>query len=153
MDQDEFELIVSEDCKSEAHPQDADWLREEENLKRWMECLLVMKDDIQTQMTSRKATFLEVIQNMSPQGRIARTRKYNSWRERSGRVMQGVEARIRECQRLMEKSGVLAKGEASSSRIGLSDAQIEAILKTADWSKVNTKNKERIVRIYLDSVE
>lgn len=109
MTQEELIEIIKEDAKGKARPVDSVWLRKPENVLRWRDELVLLKKDVEAQLTERKAKFDDAhnqCRDLEGGKRIYFNIKveFDKWKAGAIRFKTSIEARLVEADRLIREN-------------------------------------------------
>lgn len=115
----EFAVIVADDCRGHGDPEVIDGLRDPAVLARWRAALVVLKLDIQRQLTSKRASLeadrLRCLQKPDGRDQYRQARDgFLSWRSRTMNVLMRAEKRLIEVRGLLREENTYRHGQVQS---------------------------------------
>ncbi len=118
MERDYFEEIVVREAKGQATPEEAAWLKTDENLNEWVRVLQDKRADVEAQFLQRKAEaqdFQNQCHQMGPTGKsewFEYKAQYDHWRSGARRWLQSIVNALNRAKQARYEGGEKADKQA-----------------------------------------
>jgi len=126
----DLEALVKRDALGRASPDDSAWLREPDHLDEWRDCLIRLAQHTQADQTVSRSRIEAARVSRDPLAYRQAMKAHAEWAGRAAHFRQKVEARLRECKRLIRKREQAANDEYRAhleTRVRLLEAEVRRI--------------------------